>query len=372
MDSWLIRLLIKLLRNKMKAAIISQGSVSSKLTKEAMERYFDEVTAIDVKELEINISGDDADILYKGEALGKYDCIYAKGSYRFSQALRSLSTILKGYSYMPVEPEAFTVAHDKLLTQLLLQTQGIPMPKTYISTTVDAARKILSNMNYPIILKFPQGTHGKGVLFADSYGSASSILDALTALKQSFLIQEYVDTGSSDIRAFVVGDKVVASMVRKSAVGEQRSNVHMGGHAESINLDKKSQEIAVKAAKATGAEICGVDILPGPKGPLVIETNISPSVQGITKYSGVDVANEIAKHLYERTKSFVSVRKEKHKKEIMEELNNTGNLITNLDFKASRIILPEIATNYSKITSDDQVELKMEKGKISISKLDIN
>ncbi len=356
----------------MKAAIVSQGSKSSELTKEAMEQYFDEVSAIDVKELEINISGDDADILYKGEPLGKYDCIYAKGSYRFSQALRSLTTILKGECYMPVEPEAFTVAHDKLLTQLLLQNHSIPMPKTYISTTVDAARKILSNMNYPIIMKFPQGTHGKGVLFADSFGSASSILDALTALKQSFLIQEYVETSNSDVRAFVVGDKVVASMIRKSAVGEQRSNVHMGGQAESIELDNKTKEIAVKAAKATGANICGVDILPGPKGPMVIETNISPSVQGISEYSGVDVANEIAKFLHERTKEFVSKRENKNKKEIMEEINNEGSLITSLDFKASRIILPEIATNYSKIKTDDQVELNMEKGKISIKKIDIS
>ncbi len=356
----------------MKAAVVSLGSKSSEWTVEAMRKYFDEVVHVNLKELEISISGSHAEILYKGEKLDKFDCVYAKGSHRFSQVLRSLSTILRDNCYMPIKPDAFTVAHDKLLTQLMLQSHNIPMPKTYISTTIDAARELLSKMNYPIIMKFPQGTHGKGVMFADSYGSASSILDALSALKQSFLIQEFIDTGNTDIRAIVVGDKVVAAMERKGNDDEQRSNLHAGGGSEPVQLDHKSKEIAVKAARATGAEICGVDILMGAKGPVVIETNVSPGLQGVTSATNIDVADKIAKYLYNKTKGLVEEEKKEQKQDIMAEVNQEGSIITSPEFKGSRILLPEMATHISSLMSDDQVELEMKEGYISLKKIDIS
>lgn len=356
----------------MRAAVISQGSVSSQMVIDAMRKYFDEVVDINLKELEINISGNNAEILYKGEKLQHFDCIYAKGSFRYSQVLRTLTTILKDTTYMPISPEAFTVAHDKLLTHLMLQQYKIPMPRTYISTTITAAREVLSQMNYPIIMKFPQGTQGKGVMFADSYSSASSILDALSALKQSFIIQEFIDTNNSDVRAIVVGDRVVAGMVRRGKSDEKRANIHAGGTGESYELNVETKEIAVKAAKATGAEICGVDILESIRGPLVLETNVSPGLQGITKATKIDVADGIAKYLYKETLK----RKEKihqiETKNVMNEVNNEGDMIINLDFRGTRILLPEIASAISKIKSEDQVEVKMKKNQISLKKLDIN
>ncbi len=353
------------------AAIISQGSVSSKWTAEAMKKYFDEVEEINVAELEINISGNNAQILYQGKPLKEYNCIYAKGSFRYSQILRTLTVLRYDSCYMPIEPNAFTIAHDKLLTQVMLQQHSIPMPRTYISSTIKAAREILSNMNYPIIMKFPQGTQGKGVMFADSYGSASSILDALIALKQSFIIQEYIETDASDIRAFVVGDKVVASMVRKGAPEEKRSNLHAGGTSEAFELDEKTKDIAVKAAKATGAEICGVDILQSIRGPLVIETNISPGLQGITAATKIDLADKIAKHLFERTKEKYSKESEKRKKEVMSDLNNEGTIITNPDFRGDKILLPELVTKLSKIKQIDQIEIKVKPGSIELKRFDV-
>lgn len=354
----------------MKAAIISQGSVSSKWTLEAMREYFDEVDDINVKNLEISI-GDKAQILHKGEPLKKYDCIYAKGSFRYSQILRSLTSILHKECYMPIIPSAFTIAHDKLLTQLMMQQHSVPMPKTYISSTILSARQLLSSLNYPIIMKFPQGTQGKGVMFADSFSSASSILDALSALKQSFIIQEYVDTGATDLRAFVIGDKVVAGMMRRGAKDEVRSNIHTGGVGEAFEIDEMTKQIAVKAAKAIGAEICGVDILQGIKGPLVIEANISPGLQGITKATKVDVAKQIAKYLFEQTQLRKGINVVQAKKEVMADINinKENNIITNLDFRGSRILLPEMISMMSKIKSDDQVEISVKKNEINLKKI---
>jgi ribosomal protein S6--L-glutamate ligase len=243
------------------------------------------------------------------------------------------------------------------------------MPKTYISSTIDSARQLLSSLNYPIIMKFPQGTQGKGVMFADSFSSASSILDALSALKQSFIIQEYVDTGATDLRAFVVGDRVVASMIRRGAKDEVRSNIHTGGSGESFEIDEHTKQIAIKAAKAIGAEICGVDILQSFKGPLVIEANISPGLQGITKATKVDVANLIAKYLFEQTKLRKNVKDSKDKKEVMADINNENVVITNLDFRGARILLPEMVSMISKIKSEDQIEICVKKDEVNLKKI---
>lgn len=356
-----------------KAGLISQGSTSSKWTLEAMRKYFDQVDEINLKDIDINITGKNAEILYKGEPLEEYDCLYVKGSFRYSQLLHSLTTILEGKCYMPIKPQAFTIAHDKLLTQLMLQQHSIPMPKTYISSTVAAAKTVLASLNYPIIMKFPQGTQGKGVLFADSYASAVSILDAMDALKQSIIIQEYIETESSDIRAFVIGDKVVASMTRKNSPEDKRSNTHQGGLVESYLLDDETKKIAVKAAKATGAEVCGVDILNSEiRGPLIIETNISPGLQGITKATKIDIADRIARHLYERTVDWKSGLDETNKKDIMDDVNKESTLISTLDFRGSRILLPEVASKISKLNDSDQVEITSNKGKIEIKRFDVN
>ena len=143
-----------------------------------MQKYFEEVDDIDIRKIEINISGRAAEILYEGKPLKEYDCVYVKGSFRFAQLLQTLTSLLEKKCYMPISADAFTIAHDKLLTHLELQKSNIPMPKTYVSATVDAAKKILEKINFPVMMKFPHGTGGKGVMFADSYASASSLLDA--------------------------------------------------------------------------------------------------------------------------------------------------------------------------------------------------
>ena len=291
-----------------------------------------------------------------------------------SMVWTSVSTTLRNTTYMPINPEAFDIGHDKLLTHLALQQYKIPMPKTYITSTPEAAKKILEKVNYPIIMKFPQGTQGKGVMFADSFASASSMLDALTALRQPFIIQEYVETGGVDIRVIVVGDKVIAAMRRKAVKGEERANIHAGGKGEAYQLDARAKKIAVETAKAIGAEVCAVDILESSKGPVVIEANISPGLQGITSATKIDVVEKIAKYLYEKTKSRSESGKKVGTSKIFEDLgikkaeSGVQEILTNLDFRGERILLPKVVTGVTKFNDKDEISIKISKGVLVVKK----
>jgi len=362
----------------MKAAVISLGSISSKWTIKEMKKYFKVVDNLNIKKVEINLGAKEFEVLYDGKPLDNYDCIYAKGSFRYVNLLRSLTAALETTTYMPIRSESFTIGHDKLLTHLKLQTAGVPMPKTYISSTVDAAKKLLKKINYPIVMKFPHGTHGKGVMFSDSYDSASSVLDALTALRQPFLLQEFVDVGGSDIRAIVVGDEVPAAMVRKAVHGEKRANIHAGGSGEPIELDATHKKIAIDTAKAIGSEICAVDILMTEKGPLVIEANLSPGLQGITKMTNQNVAEKIAKFLAGKTKEAKASKTKVTASEILEQLSvengnkdTTKEFISNLDFRGQRILLPDILTKITKFKDEDDIQIKAKKGKLLLKKFKV-
>jgi len=361
---------------ELKAAIISLGSQSSKWTAEAMQKYFSEVDQLNIKNIDINICGREAEILYNGKPIKDYDCVFAKGSFRYAQLLKTLTSVMQDKCFMPISAEAFTVAHDKLLTHLELQKHNIPMPRTYVSSTIPAAKKILEKMNYPVIMKFPHGTGGKGVMFADSFASASSLLDALSALRQPFIIQEYVETGGTDLRAFVVGNKVVAGMERKASAREARANFHSGGTAELAELDTATKKLAVRVSRAIGAEICAVDLLRGVKGALVIEANISPGLQLITKTSKVDVAEEIARYLYERTKELRGREVKRGTDRIMKDLDYEKDgaekkLITTLDFRGNKILLPELVTKACDFDAEDNYEIIARCDSILIKKLNI-
>ncbi len=357
----------------MKGAIISLGSVSSQMVADAMKKYFDEVDMINLKYIEVRL-GKESGVFYNGEPLGNYDCIYLKGSFRYANLLRSISALLEGkVPYMPLPSNSFTIVHNKLLTHLALEQQNIPMPRTYISSTIEEAKELLKRVNYPIVMKFPEGTQGKGVMFADSLSSASSLLDALGILNQPFIIQEFIDTGGSDIRALVVGEKVVASMKRKAEMGEKRANTHAGGTPEKVLLSREATNVALKTAKALGAEICGVDILQSHRGSLVIEANVSPGLQGLQSVSTIDVADEIAKYLARKTSEIVNKQKKTDAKKVMQELDleegHFQQIVTSLTFRGERIILPVIANQIAKFSDQKEYAIKVKKGKIEIESL---
>jgi len=360
----------------MRAALICQGSKSSTWTLEAMRKYFDHVDEIKLKDIKISFTGKKEEILHHDKPLEKYDAIYAKGSYKFANVLYALTNMLSKQSYMPIAASAFNIAHDKLLTQLKMYTANIPMPETFLSSTVNSAKEVLKKMNFPIIMKFLKGTQGKGVMFADSKASALSILDALDVLKQPVILQEYIETDGTDIRAIVIGDKVVAAYRRISQTEDKRANFYFDALGEALKLNNKTKKIAIAAAKVIEADICAVDILDSATGPLVIEANLSPGLQGVTKFTKIDVADEIAKYIYKRAEEFKSVKTKEKSKSIIMDLgiedsvkeSNFSELITDLDFRAERILLPELVCKKLDFNDNEEVIIKFMKNKLIIEK----
>jgi ribosomal protein S6--L-glutamate ligase len=357
----------------MKLALISLGGKGSKDVGKEAAKYFKEIDEVDIRQLEVRVDGEKIEILYNKKPLPEYDCVYIRGSHKYALLQRSLSFALRGKCYTPISPEAFGVAHDKFLTMLELSKLKVNMPKTYFAATTNQAKKMLEEVNYPIIMKIPSGTQGKGVMTADSLPSAKSMLDTLEVFKQPYLIQEYIETNATDIRAFVVGKKVIAAMKRKGKGGENRSNIHQGGTGMSYELDYETERMAIKAAKAVGAEICGVDLLEGVRNSMVIEVNLSPGLEGITGATKINVADKIAKFLFEKTQEFKGENKEGKYKEIIKEfgMKPDKEIIMNLDIKGGRIRLPDGVTKITRFNSDDEVLMVAENGKLTIKNLDV-
>lgn len=192
-----------------------------------------------------------------------------------------------------------TRARNKVRTLQILARKGIPIPETLFSINPDNIEvqiKILGGT--PVIIKLQEGTQGLGVILAETEKSAKSIIDTFYKMDTSILIQKFIEeSNGEDIRIFVVGRKVVASMKRTSALGEFRSNVHRGGEAEVITPTAKEQSIALNAAKYLGLGVAGVDLIRSKKGPLLIEVNASPGLQGIERATGVNIGREIIKYV---------------------------------------------------------------------------
>jgi ribosomal protein S6--L-glutamate ligase len=152
----------------------------------------------------------------------------------------------------------------------------------------------------PCVIKLIEGTQGKGVILADTKKAAESVIDGFRQMKAHFLVQEFIkESNGSDIRAFVIGDKVVASMMRVAKEGEFRSNLHRGGSAVPVKISEEEVAVAVNAARALGLNVAGVDLLRSARGPLVLEVNSSPGLQGIETSTGLDIASMIIQYIEE-------------------------------------------------------------------------
>ena len=190
---------------------------------------------------------------------------------------------------------SITRARNKVRTLQIMARKGIPIPKTLFSINPDNIEQQIELLGgAPVIVKLQEGTQGLGVILAETKKSAKSIIDTLYKMDTSILIQEFVEeSNGEDIRVFVVGNKIVASMKRSSEAGEFRSNVHRGGSTLAINPTPKEKQIALKAVKYLGLGVAGVDLIRSKKGPLLIEVNASPGLQGIEAATGVNIAGEI-------------------------------------------------------------------------------
>jgi ribosomal protein S6--L-glutamate ligase len=295
----------------MKIGIVSLGGESSLQLASACEKYFKKVDLLDIKNFEVHLTDGNVGVTYEKRDLEKYDCLYIRGSFRYALLQRSITRALHNKTYMPIEPSAFTIGHDKFLTLLELQKRKLPIPKTFYAASPKLAKKLLEKVNYPVILKVAKGTHGKGVMMADSLQSAKTILDMLDEFKEPFIIQEFVKTKkTSDIRVIVAGKKILAAYKRKAAVNEIRANVHLGGTRLVHDLSDEQKRLAIASARALGADICGVDIL-NAKNPSVIEVNLSPSLYTAKEITGRDVLKDVAKYLSKKTREFKEAKRKK-------------------------------------------------------------
>jgi ribosomal protein S6--L-glutamate ligase len=213
------------------------------------------------------------------------------------------SAVVRQFEMMKTFTTAKSIAivrcRDKLRSLQILSKAGIGLPRTVLTANPDDIKKLILMVDGPpVIIKVIEGTQGIGVVLAESIKAARSVIDAFDGLKVNILIQEYIkESGGSDIRAFVVEGKVVAAMRRQCTQEEFRSNIHRGGEAGKVILTAEEKQIAINAAEALGLSVAGVDMLRSNRGPLVIEVNSSPGLEGIEAATGIDVAGKIIRFI---------------------------------------------------------------------------
>ena len=273
---------------------------------EAAEAQGHKARVVDHLQCYMNIASKNPEVHYRKEILDQFDAIIP----RIGASVTFYGTaILRQFEMMGVyavnESLAITRARDKLRAHQILSKKGIGMPITgfaHSTHNTDDLIKIVGGT--PLVLKLLQGTQGKGVILAETKKAAESVIDAFRGLDAFFLVQEFIkEAGGSDLRCFVIGDKVVAAMMRKSADGDFRSNLHRGGRAELVRITPKERKTAIAAAKAMGLRVAGVDIVRSDRGPLVLEVNASPGLKGIEEATGKDIASMIIHYIEKNAKS---------------------------------------------------------------------
>jgi len=200
--------------------------------------------------------------------------------------------------YTVASSQGITESRDKWTSFQILAAAGIPLPKTTLGSPAYLKDFLRDFGDGPVIIKMVKGTHGTGVILCENYKNALSTVETLQGLRSRFVMQEFIaESKGSDIRAIVVGDEVVASMKRFSRPGDFRSNLHQGGSAEVYHLSEREKEVAIATARALNLDVCGVDILSSSRGPLVLEVNSTPGLEGIETTTGISVADAIIQYI---------------------------------------------------------------------------
>ena len=286
----------------MKIAVLSRSIklYSTRRIVEAAEQRGHEVIVLDHLKCVLGIEKGNPHIFYGGKEVADIDAIIPRigTSVTFYGA-----AVVRQFEQMKVfssvESQALVRSRDKLRSLQLLAKAGIGMPKTAFASipkNIDNVIEIVGGA--PVVIKLLEGTQGIGVILAETHKSAKSVIESFLALKANILVQEFIkEAGGADIRAFVVDGKIVGAMKRQGAPGEFRSNLHRGGSASVLELSKEERETAIKSAKKLGLAIAGVDMLQSSRGPLVMEVNSSPGLEGIEGATGVDIAGKIIEYV---------------------------------------------------------------------------
>lgn len=291
----------------MKIAMLARNAelYTHKRLKEAAEARGHTLDIIDTLRCYMNIASRRPEIFYNGDKLVGYDAVIP----RIGASITFYGTaVLRQFEMMGVYPLNESVAigrsRDKLRSMQLLARDGVGLPVTTFAHDPKQTEEVLKLAGgAPIVIKLLEGTQGLGVVLADTDRSAKSVVEAFRSAHVNILLQEFIkEAGGTDIRAIVVGGKVVAAMKRTGAAGEFRSNLHRGGSAELVRLSPDERATATKAAKSMGLNTCGVDMLRAESGPVVMEVNSSPGLEGVEKATGKDIAGMMIEYLEKNAK----------------------------------------------------------------------
>ncbi len=286
----------------MKLAILSRAprSYSTQRLRAAADQRGHVVRVLNTLRFAIDLSGDDPDLQYRGKPLSDYDAILP----RIGNSITYFGTaVVRQFEqmdvYTPNTANGISSARDKLRATQILSRHNIAMPATtFVRNRADVRPAIERVGGAPVVIKLLEGTQGIGVILAPEVKVAEAIIETLHSTNQNVLIQRFVsESRGRDIRALVVGDRVVAAMRRTAQGDEFRSNVHRGGSVEPVELTADYEQVAVRSAQIMGLRVAGVDMLEGPDGPLVMEVNSSPGLEGIESATQLDVAGAIIDYI---------------------------------------------------------------------------
>lgn len=286
----------------MKIAVLSRNPrlYSTRRLVEAGEQRGHEMVVLDHLKCVLIIEKGNPHIFYKGEEIFGIDAIIprigASVTFYGAAVVRQFEQ-MKAFSC--TESQALVRSRDKLRSLQLLAKAGIGMPKTVFANVPKDIDNVINKVGgAPVVIKLLEGTQGIGVILADTHKSAKSVIESFLALDANILVQEFIkEAGGADVRAFIVDGKIVGAMKRQGAPGEFRSNLHRGGTASVVDLTKEERETALRAAKKLGLGIAGVDMLQSSRGPLVMEVNSSPGLEGIEGATGIDIAGKIIEYI---------------------------------------------------------------------------
>lgn len=292
----------------MKIAVLSRNPklYSTRRLVEAAKSRDHDVSVYDHLRCYMNITSMRPSIRYKGEKLEGFDAVIPRigASVTFYGA-----AVLRQFEMMGVYPLNESVAisrsRDKLRSVQLLARKGIGLPVTGFARNPDDIGDLLNSVGGDqFVIKLLEGTQGIGVVLAENRKAAESVIEAFFGLNANILVQEFIkEAGGADIRCFVVGDKVVAAMKRQGKEGEFRSNLHRGGSAEVVRITPEERSTAVRAASIMGLNVAGVDLLRSNHGPVVMEVNSSPGLEGIERATGKDIAGMIIQFIEKNAKA---------------------------------------------------------------------
>jgi len=286
----------------MKLAILSRNSklYSTRRLVEAARERDHSVRVLDPLRCYLRISSDGFEMHYKGRPISGYAAVVPRIG---ASITRYGTAVLRQFelmgTYTPNSSDAIARARDKLRCHQLLAAQKIGLPVTVFGDNPDDTVDLLSMLGPPPhVIKLNEGTQGAGVMLTEKPSASRSVIEALRGLYANFLVQEFIaEAKGADLRCFVVGGEVVATMRRQAPKGDFRSNLHRGGSAKPVRASEDEQVAAVRAAEVLGLGVAGVDLIRSARGPLVLEVNSSPGLEGIEAATGVDIAGRIIDHV---------------------------------------------------------------------------